>query len=138
MIVEVAAGVIDGNIETDCVCMSPDSASRRITGSRPVWTAGQTTCGVAASITTSRTLDATASVYTSVAPLKVVAPNAYRGSCLKYFTAERRSERRDTDVGQWAVNGVRGCPGVVHCTIQQTDLCVHSVLRGEVSGQLPV
>jgi hypothetical protein len=34
-----------------------------MTGRRPVWTAGQTTCGVAASMTTSRTFDATASVY---------------------------------------------------------------------------
>ena len=65
MIVEVAAGVIDGNMVTERVCMTPSSARRRITGSRPVVMAGQTTCGVAASMTTSRAFDATASVYTS-------------------------------------------------------------------------
>ena len=64
MIVEVAAGVIDGNIVTERVCMAPAPASARMTGSRPVWTAGQTTCGVAASMTTSRTFDATTPVYT--------------------------------------------------------------------------
>src|SRR5215217_5809614 len=55
MIEVVAAGVIDGKIETDASCMAPASASCRRTGSRPVFTAGQTTCGVAVSMTTRRT-----------------------------------------------------------------------------------
>ena len=55
MIEVVAAGVIDGKIDTDASCIAPASASRCSTGRRPVWIAGQTTCGVAASMTTSRT-----------------------------------------------------------------------------------
>ena len=62
MMVDVAAGVMDGNIVTDAVCIAPASDNRRMTGRRPVWTAGQTTRGVAASMTTSRTLDATQTV----------------------------------------------------------------------------
>ena len=62
MIVDVAAGVIDGNIVADSVCIAPASDSRRMTGRRPVWTAGQTTRGVAASMTTRRTFDATQTV----------------------------------------------------------------------------
>ena len=66
MIVDVAAGVMDGNIVTDAACIAPASDSRRMTGRRPVWMAGQTTRGVAASMTTSRTLEATAPVYMRV------------------------------------------------------------------------
>ena len=64
MMVDVAAGVIDGKMLTDDWCITPASASFCITGSRPVWMAGQTTCGVAASITTRRTFPFTSSVYT--------------------------------------------------------------------------
>ena len=59
MIVDVAAGVIEGKIVTDSRCIVPARASRRMTGSRPVSIAGQTTRGVAASITISRTFDGT-------------------------------------------------------------------------------
>ena len=56
MIDVVAAGVIDGKIVTDASCMVPASSSRCNVGSRPVRIAGQTTRGVAASMTMSRTL----------------------------------------------------------------------------------
>src|SRR5688572_14651540 len=55
MIEVVAAGVIDGKIVTDCSCIVPASARRCSVGKRPVRIAGQTTRGVAASITTRRT-----------------------------------------------------------------------------------
>src|SRR5215213_2974418 len=56
---EVAAGVIDGKIETDDSCIVPYSTRRWNTGSRPVLIAGQTACGVAASMTMRRTLSDT-------------------------------------------------------------------------------
>ena len=52
----VAAGVMDGKMDTERSCMAPASTRRRMTGSCPVRIAGQTTCGVAASMTTSDTL----------------------------------------------------------------------------------
>src|SRR5687768_12928990 len=51
----VAAGVIDGKIVTERSCIEPASASRFRLGSLPVWMAGQTIRGEAASITTSST-----------------------------------------------------------------------------------
>jgi hypothetical protein len=55
MIEVVAAGVIDGKIVIDDWCISPASARRFRLGRRPVWIAGPTTRGVAASMTTSST-----------------------------------------------------------------------------------
>src|SRR5688572_1815407 len=52
---DVAAGVIDGKIVTERSCIEPASASRFRFGSLPVWMAGQTTRGDAASMTTSST-----------------------------------------------------------------------------------
>src|SRR5688572_21558211 len=55
MMDDVAAGVIEGKIVTDSWCISPASASFFRFGSWPVCTAGQTTRGDAASMTTSST-----------------------------------------------------------------------------------
>jgi hypothetical protein len=50
----VAAGVIDGKMLTERSCIVPASTSCWKAGSRPVRMAGQTTWGVAASMTTRR------------------------------------------------------------------------------------
>src|SRR5687767_12566679 len=52
---DVAAGVMDGKIVTERSCIEPASASRFRFGNLPVWMAGQTTRGDAASMTTSST-----------------------------------------------------------------------------------
>src|SRR5829696_3718163 len=92
MIVEVAAGVMEGKMVTDDSCSAPICVSRCKTGRRPVWMAGQTTCGVAASITTRSTFEFTDRVYT-------MGPQVRRSGMIRRLPDAEMLEKRGRATG---------------------------------------